>query len=102
MWEDIAQTACLYALTHRRTLWKLHVRDALKHEMRWQRSIPIEHPEWLASHYPSDEELADRLYAEDVEDAGLEWRRLPAAERDKLIAESRRAPVRPLNPREVP
>lgn len=99
--EDIAQTACLIALerpwrTNRR--WLMH--DAIRlvlGRFAWSRSsrpintTPIEHPEWIASHYASPLELWDRWQDELSEDQADEWRVLPAAERDKRVAESMRA-----------
>lgn len=94
--EDVAQTACLYALTHRPARPWQYVFDALATELglggsRIVRGAwPIEHPEWIASHYPTDAELAERWLDEESEDQADEWRKLPAAERDSRAAEAAR------------
>ena len=97
-WEDVAQTACLLALK-RDSLNRLHVLDAIRMEFGdWRRSpaeamrhaSPIEHPEWIASHYATPAELWERWQDEQSEDQAEEWQRMPAAERDKRVAESLR------------
>lgn len=97
-WEDVAQTACLLALK-RDSLNRLHVIDAIRMEFGDRRrspaeatrhASPIEHPEWIASHYSTPDELWERWQDEQSEDQADEWQRLPAAERDQRIAESLR------------
>lgn len=100
-WEDVAQTACLYALTHRPANSFQHVIDAIRHELGDRRTMTeggwsIRHPlgyeiDRLASLYPTESELLERWHAEESEDQADEWRGMAAAERDARISESRRA-----------
>lgn len=92
--EDVAQTACLYALAHRPAYPIQYVLDAIDHELRrgaaraerlpW----PIEHPEWIASHYPTDAALVERWVDEANEDLAAEWAALPVAERERRELEA--------------
>lgn len=94
--EDVVQTACLYALTHRDAAPWQYVVDAIRREMGRKRvahrgmffPAQLEHPEWIAGHYATDAELGERLFDETIEDQIEEWRKLPAADRDRLVRES--------------
>lgn len=92
--KDVAQTACLYALTHREARPWQYVFDALDHELRrgaarFERlPWPMERPDWVTSHYATEEQLGERLWDETEQDLEAEWRGLPAAERDRLVGES--------------
>lgn len=94
--EDVAQTACLYAMTHRPARVWQYVFDAIATVLgrggtRIVRgAVAFEHPEWIASHYATEAELVERYLDEENEDQADEWRLLPAAERDKRIAEAAR------------
>lgn len=94
--EDVVQTACLYALTHREAAPWQYVVDALRREMGRARVMnrgmffptQLEHPEWIAGRYATPEELGERLFDETTEDELEEWRKLPAADRDQRVRES--------------
>lgn len=105
-WEDVAQRACLMALTRPDAHPCLLVLDAIRLEFgRYRRSVAaaigrttgLEHPEWIAGTYATPAELAERWVDEANEDLCDEWRGLPAADRDRLVRES----VRALNTSEV-
>lgn len=99
-WEDVAQRACLMALTRPDTVPALLVIDAIRSEFgRYRRSVAeamgrmtlLERPEWIASHYFSEADLGERLFDETVEDELEAWAKMPAADRDRLVRESHRA-----------
>ena len=93
------QTACLYALTRRNAAPWQYVVDAIRREMGRNRTMhrgmyfpaQLEHPEWIAGRYATPDELGERLFDETTEDQIDEWRKLPAAERDRRVSEANRA-----------
>lgn len=95
-WEDVAQTAVVIGLTRSGTYPVLLVIDAIRAEFGLtnmkHRDLrnpgPLSHPEWVASHYLTPEQLTDRWLDEESEDQFDEWRRLPAAERYARVREA--------------
>ena len=100
-WEDVAQTACLLGLQFPRTTPGILVVEACRRMFKDKRRsalvreahnpAQLEHPERLASHYPTPMQLWERWHDEANEDQADEWRALPADERSKRAAESMRA-----------
>lgn len=94
--EDVAQTACLYALTQRPARPWQYVVDAVRSivgrpgELRYARRL-VSYEDRTPRHYPTASELRDRWLAEESEEQAAEWLAASASERDRRIAESDRA-----------
>lgn len=94
--EDVAQTACLYALTQREARPWQYVVDAVRSivgrpgELRYDRRV-VSYEDRTPRHYATDRELAERWQDEESEDQAEEWLALGAAERDRRIRSSAQA-----------
>lgn len=94
--EDVAQTACLYALTQRPARPWQYVLDAARSilgrpgEARVERRM-VPYEDRTAHHYATSAELRERWLDEESEDQAAEWRAVGAAERARRIRSSAQA-----------